>query len=301
MINLFNVKKVAASFLFCILFWAITPVFASADTGLRFDSRISLQEQIKSLVAEVSRLQALLAQRQYFQKNTQVNATQYTPYKTEYFPLSFETIYLVSDAELKVLTAGESVRTIDKQLFDLFSSIIGKDEVKNYVREWRVFRSAGGYTDAFVELISGTDKWVVGVNRESFSSNDKITKVAFEDLFVHEYSHILLYNRSDFSESYKKNFWTSSDFLNQQASETASASNKFTVLGRYYKANQDRFISEYATMSPDEDMAETFVSFVREAKPSGYTTKERKILYFYNDESLITIRDNLRRNLALVL
>ena len=50
-------------------------------------------------------------------------------------------------------------------------------------------------------------------------------------------------------------------------------------------------------MNPDEDMAETFVSFVRESKPTGNTLRDKKILFFYGYKDFVSLRAELRSNL----
>ena len=79
--------------------------------------------------------------------------------------------------------------------------------------------------------------------------------------------------------------------------DQASAKNRFGLLRRYYEAQTDRFVSDYATMNSDEDMAETFVEFVRTDKPLGNTLRERKILAFYQNAAFVKERKTIRTNL----
>ena len=44
-------------------------------------------------------------------------------------------------------------------------------------------------------------------------------------------------------------------------------------------------------------MAETFVSFVRESRPLGMTTREQKINQFYTSPFFVGVRAELRANL----
>lgn len=271
---------------------AATPTlaFANAKNVDSSEERVMLLGQIKELLAEVVHLQALLEK--------QSLSTSYSPYKTVFFNRPFEAIYLVEDGQLLPVGSNQSVRLVDRQLFGLFSSVLGQDIVSSKVKEWRVFNDSISDLGAFVELKTGTDDWVVGVNRFSFSNSDSQIKKYFANLFIHEYFHIILFSDPVFNEAFQNKFWTTLDYKHKATSESSSETNRFDILRSYFESNKDRFVSDYATLSPDEDMAETFVSFVLEPKPIGFTISERKILYFYNNSGLVSVREKLRDNLS---
>src|SRR3990167_460238 len=201
--------------------------------------RAELLSQIELLLKEVQRLQAIIAERE------SAKYTLYTPYTSVYFPLDFETMYLVRDGELYAIGSEDSFENSDVHLFELFKGIVGQEAVDTYVREWRVFENKSNDLGAFVELIAGTE-----------------------------------------------------DLKHEAAAKSASDRNRFSVLRQYYEDNKNRFVSDYATMNSDEDMAETFVSFVRESKPTGNTIRDKKILFFYQYKDFVSLRTELRTNLA---
>ncbi len=49
--------------------------------------------------------------------------------------------------------------------------------------------------------------------------------------------------------------------------------------------------------NPEEDIAESFLHFVWEDKPKGRTIAEQKILFFYDFDELIKIREEIRRKI----
>lgn len=275
--------------LLLFFFLASTPALAATKTVSYAEGKIhaELLLQIKSLLTEVVRLQELLAQRQ--------ELSSYSPYEAVIFPLSFERIYLVEDGVLKNTSGANEVRPVDKQLFDLFTSVVGEEAVVDNLKEWRVFKNEISDLGAFVELIAGTDKWVVGVNRENFVAGDEQIIRAYANLFVHEYAHILLFNKTAFESAFQKQFWLAED--ERHANRVQGSSDQFSVLSRYYNLNRERFVSDYATLSPQEDMAETFVAFVREDKPTGTTIRDKKINQFYTSASFVKERTRLRSNL----
>jgi uncharacterized small protein (DUF1192 family) len=254
--------------------------------------RSRLLAQIEILMEEVERLQAILA------KRDAAKYTLYTPYTSVYFPLDFETLYLVRGGQLYAIGSEAGFENADVHLFELFKAIVGESAVLKYVQEWRVFENKSNDLGAFVELIAGTEDWIVGVNRESFDPQDSQSVKSFANLFVHEYAHILLFEAGEMTARFEDMYWTEADLRHEMAVAAASDRNRFSVLLRYYDENSSRFVSDYATMSPDEDMAETFVTFVREPKPTGNSLRDQKILFFYQYKDFVTLRSQLRTNLA---
>lgn len=290
-------KKALASFLLVIIFWSSSTLSASAATVSVDQNRVLLLSQIERLLAEVVRLQAILAARSV--SASPAFSTSYTPYQATFFPLDFESIYLIQNSLLYNTgqSQGGTVREIDKKMFDLFSDVLGAENVTKYFKEWRVFQNSQRDLGAFVELISGTNKWIVGVNREGFSTTDTRIKKSFANLFVHEYSHVLFFEMEDFEKSFQDIFWTEADLRHEDTVSQTSSLSRFDVLSSYYEKNQSRFVSDYATINPQEDMAETFVYFVKEGRPSGDSVRDRKILAFYQNQTLVEARIQLRKNL----
>ena len=60
---------------------------------------------------------------------------------------------------------------------------------------------------------------------------------------------------------------------------------------------RDNFVSEYAGISPAENFAESFTSFVLEGKSSGASIVDQKINYFYNFAEMIELRGEIRAQL----
>jgi hypothetical protein len=65
-----------------------------------------------------------------------------------------------------------------------------------------------------------------------------------------------------------------------------------------FVADDIQTLKLFANLSPDEDMAETFVSFVRESKPTDNTQRDKKVLFFYQYPDFVTLRSELLTNLA---
>ena len=50
--------------------------------------------------------------------------------------------------------------------------------------------------------------------------------------------------------------------------------------------------------SPAEDIAESWSYFVLKPRPTGNTIADQKVLYFYDFPELITLREQIARNLC---
>lgn len=91
-----------------------------------------------------------------------------------------------------------------------------------------------------------------------------------------------------------QSFWKDIDAEHQAASANQSGQQAF------YNKYQDRFVTQYASTNPGEDIAEVFATFVTQKdKPSGATIAEKKILLMYNRSELVAFREHIRLNLQL--
>jgi hypothetical protein len=178
----------------------------------------------------------------------------YIPYQSIHFTEPIEASYQVAFGQLLPET-GKFVRDVDQQLFNLFTETLGMAAVAPHVAEWRIFHDEEGSIDAYVEQIAGTATYVVNVNRFGFDINKEADRQTLRELFVHEYAHLLFIARPLITETYQEVFWNTAD-------HRASAGTSFDQ-ARHYSENEHRFVSEYATQSVDEDMAETFLYAVQ--------------------------------------
>lgn len=286
-------KKVTAFILCALLVFTVTPRQLLAGTAPAVKPQAP-SPQIQLLLKEVARLQALLSS---VQTKPRAPLATNTPYKAVLFPIAFEATYRVENGRLTSLTPGRAVSAIDTKLFALFVDTLGEANVAKYVREWRIFYQSDSDLGAFTEYMPAAGAWLVGVNREGFIAGDREEEAAFAHLFIHEFAHIALFKKPAMETNFSKLFWTASDISHAQKVKNTSADERFSVLSRYYENNTSRFVSDYATLKPSEDVTETFVAFVLEEKPLGYTVRDQKIRLFYANTELVALRSELRTNL----
>lgn len=65
----------------------------------------------------------------------------------------------------------------------------------------------------------------------------------------------------------------------------------------FYLKYQDRFVSEYASSNPAEDIAEVFTVFVTSnQKPRGNTIADQKVRTFYERPEMVNLREEIRQS-----
>jgi len=72
----------------------------------------------------------------------------------------------------------------------------------------------------------------------------------------------------------------------------------FVALETFYLENKNAFVTEYAATNVEEDIAESFATFILAEQPTGKGLRDQKVLFFYNYPELVSLRDTLRARLA---
>ena len=280
----------------CVSFSFVPPrakaeVQAKTPPTLTPAARAVLLEEIKRLVEEVQRLQSLLASRTW-QTNRQ-------PHRAVLFDFPLKAHYFVDNLKLVPVQPSATIRLEDQVLFSKLVAVIGAAAVGEHIREWRIFAEERGGIGGFVESIPVTKGLIMGVNESAFpvpfSPGDE---EALRDLYLHEYAHIVLLERSDLRERFATRFWTNADYRQTEKINLALAQQPFTKTQATFGFDPERFVSFYAQLSLDEDLAETFVAFVKRENFSDSKIVEQKQKFFLADPTLSDLRLQLRQNLG---
>ncbi|MBN1305856.1 MAG: hypothetical protein JXA13_15575 [Anaerolineales bacterium] len=72
----------------------------------------------------------------------------------------------------------------------------------------------------------------------------------------------------------------------------------YEKLDDFYYKYEDNFVTDYAVTNPEEDIAESWTFFVLQPKPTGNTTADQKILFFYEYPDLVSLREHIRTNIC---
>lgn len=215
---------------------------------------------------------------------------------------------------------------------------ITEKEMKDYELLWHQAKKIIPKTHMemlklFVINTDGQDNVLAYVNQE----NDELTKwrmvldikdaldfdgqyiKEYDETIVHEFAHIMTLNASQMQETVEDNdtyvgdegtttkssylnqfyqkFWT--DIYEEHQNSVDPLDESGDSAYAFYEKYEDDFVSDYAATNPEEDIAETFRVFVFTNKPTGNDIKDQKILFMYDDESLVTLRQDIRKNLGL--
>jgi hypothetical protein len=210
------------------------------------------------------------------------------------------------------VTKGENIKLkigkegkLDKEVWLGVSNLSPNYLSDKYIDTFQVFDNAGDDTLAFVDDEDGDGKWRIGVNLAGYRS---ATEKERNLTVVHELGHIVTLNidhinpvnnncktyntdegcslAGSYLNQFVKNFWSQSDIAKSKK-EDASLYSK------------NKFITEYASTNPEEDMAESFAYFVLSSKPTDLSSiKNKKLNFFYSFADLVKIRDDMRSGLS---
>ncbi|WP_103069460.1 zinc-binding metallopeptidase [Aquimarina sediminis] len=133
---------------------------------------------------------------------------------------------------------------------------------------------------------------------------------------VHEFGHIITLDKVQVDSSVEpadcKTYFTgegcsreSSNINNIYQNHWADVWPEFEEIkdekGRqkFYNSYKERFVTQYASTNPGEDIAEVFATFVTRASGvNGDSGAEKKIQIMYNDSEMVKLRDYIRGNIA---
>ncbi len=119
---------------------------------------------------------------------------------------------------------------------------------------------------------------------------------------IHEYGHVLLENDTQIDVSVNNNIHDPEGFI--EGSFRKEYYDKFwqdpysSYLGSYWE-KPENYVSEYAGNMFHEDIADTFAVFVFSSKPEGNSVAEQKILFFWEDDDMVALREDIRDGLGL--
>ncbi len=215
----------------------------------------------------------------------------------------------------------------EQRIWNLFLSIAGQDFVKKYVGYYVTYRDVDDPALGAVWRVdtSKEPSWVVGINANAADFTNQKWERDMVITLLHEYGHLLTLNKTQmkYVQSKKKacqkiyrssigcpykqayftkyvdTFWDMNDRAHN-ASTSAEIDPKKVAkqVRKYYKEHPFDFVTQYAATSPEEDMAESFVDFVLQAKPNNtLLEKNRKILFFYQYPEFVSLRTTIRQSI----
>lgn len=164
--------------------------------------------------------------------------------------------------------------------------------------------------------ISGVPKpsneFVYSVDLKDAARHGRVSKEELTDTIIHELGHLITINESQIGE-----YDLSSDRYTIDAGTLKEDAYLNLFYNKFWKDNSIKdkveqsadpieiairlnaeFVSTYAASDPTEDIAESFRVFVTEKKPKVREVVDQKILFFYDFEELVKLREEIRANIS---
>ena len=85
-------------------------------------------------------------------------------------------------------------------------------------------------------------------------------------------------------------FWADSYETWQATTQLEDEVEREDATEAFYLSRRDAFVSDYAATSPEEDIAETFATFVLRPKPTGDRVADQKVRFLYDYPELVKLR-----------
>ena len=202
------------------------------------------------------------------------------------------------------------------ELWDSFTTII-PSELRSNVKSFSIFSDGTSNLLGYVEPLDyAADTWQLGVD---FA--DSTDKKNFYYTLIHEYGHLLTlgndqmvinYDWSTSSETestyssfygestpdsymnlYYKEFWL--DYYKEW--QHLDVQNNVEAQKEFYLQHPDDFLTTYAVVHPEEDIAESWTFFILSTRQENTTVAQEKQNFFYQFPELIEIRTHILENL----
>ncbi|GAB5524225.1 MAG: hypothetical protein Roseis2KO_20970 [Roseivirga sp.] len=207
-------------------------------------------------------------------------------------------------------------------------SLLPNDLLEEYVTSLRL------YTDGPQEDLGGLNQldesnkyWQLDLDTAdiNFHNLDSGFVLDYTHTLIHEFGHLLTLNatqveptedmrqddakgyltsegyarKSSYLGKYVDRFWPM-DFLMRwdKIDQIKNESRRADKLYTFYLENSERFVTDYAAENPEEDIAESWAFFVLSDKPVTNELKARKVLFFYQFEELVKMRNSIRSKIT---
>ena len=285
--------------IFCVLFFSVsvTPTHAQEITPAL---RATLLAELQEILQQVIVLQAQVVKLRQSDAGIIIES-QEVLYPTDFYAGDYESAYAIRNHNLKpILTKG--IREGDRVLFSTFSQLTGDSFIDAHISEFRIFSDEDSLLGAFVQE-KRNGSWILAVNR----FDDVLQEVHHDEwmteLLLHEYAHIIFFENQTITDDFIDQFWGTA-IMQAYIIETEGILDKNKLLATtkdFYDTHTDMFVSGYAASNAEEDLIESFGTFVTHNEPAGNTIADKKVKFFYQYPYTKTLREDARESGVLTL
>ncbi len=199
-----------------------------------------------------------------------------------------------------------------QELWSLTKKIIPAN-YRTKMSEFLIYNGdVSGSAGFVIETKPDLSKWQMGIAINYANDQKELVYT-----IIHEFGHILTLNNdqvnANINETSCGNFYTgegcskTASYINKLHknhwadiwSEFIKAKDTETAMEGFYNKYSSRYVTQYASTNPGEDIAEVFATFVtRNSGVNGNSIAEQKIQLMYNHNELIELRNYIRNNLG---
>jgi len=206
--------------------------------------------------------------------------------------------YSIQDHEL-VLDGQEADEGFYESLWNEFKWII-PEQYRWMITSFAIF----SHVDTLAYVVQEDDdweSWSLGINVEQNGTmNEAIGTL------THEFGHLLFLNSNELdpygdSQSCDTLYMEDTGCLYEASYLYAFKQLFWDDEAGEAEFSEDEFVTEYAASHIDEDMAESWMHFVLDAKPQGDSIAEQKVLFFYEYEELIHLKNEILSRVATLM
>lgn len=243
----------------------------------------------------------------------------------------------LSDPMFETIPVGLKAQQDDlatqQQIWNYFAALIPRDQ-RGMISHYSVLTDGkNNLLAAVAQTYQDPSQWVLEVDIADASDTANLTFT-----MIHEFGHLLTLNSGQvppsvavFENPHDQNIYSQelnacpNYFTGEGCSHPNSYINHFyqrfwsdiydewneinkiqderdyyEKMSQFYFNYEDRFVSEYATANPVEDIAESWTYFVLAPKPTGSTIADQKVLFFYEHPELVVLRAQILNRLCTV-
>lgn len=142
----------------------------------------------------------------------------------------------------------------------------------------------------------GNGKWNVAINLPVHTSSDARDQKA---TIIHELSHIITLNADQFASGTAPcTTYETDEGCTLSTAYMYTFAKKFWPTSKTATYSQEKFVSEYASSSPEEDIAESFAFYVLQSNHSNDGIRAQKMNFFNSYPEMVAVREAMRKTLA---
>jgi len=236
-----------------------------------------------------------------------------TLYSVDGYNINKTTDYKVADNLVELQKDSQK----HSEIWDLISKVVPNNYITFFNEYIVITGEESGIAGYVVQTTHDLTKWQIGIAIDLAYDGGFNRDGELSYTIIHEFGHVLTLNdtqldskktendcqnyfpgegcakEGSYINALYQNYWKD---IHDEHLDTGDDESKKQA---FYEKYQDRFVTQYASTNPGEDIAECFTHFVIFDKPTGDTYANKKVQLFYNYPELVELRNYIRKSLSI--